>query len=105
MATLGAGTEPKTASHVPHLPLPFSVQVPFNDVTPLPAASGHAQGCSSRSLILLVYLVVLLGQVGPQLKRGHEPFPAVLARVGELLRVHLDHVFLHAPRVAGPVLA
>lgn len=84
--------------HFSFRPLPTDATLPL-------AAPGHARGRTSRWLLLPVYVGVLLGQVGPQLKRGHKPSPAALARVGELLCVHLDHVFPHVARVTGPVLA
>lgn len=53
-------------------------------------------------LVLLIFVSMLLGQVGPERVRSHEAFPAALARVGKLLGVHRNHVFLHAARVARP---
>lgn len=43
--------------------------------------------------------------MGSQHGRGHKPFPAALAHVGVLLRVHRDHVLLHITRLAGSVPA
>lgn len=43
--------------------------------------------------------------MGSQHGRGHKPFPAALAHVGVLLRVHRNHVLLHITRLAGSVPA
>lgn len=55
-----------------------------------------------RLLVLLIFVGVLLGQVGPERVRGHEAFSTALAHVGKLLGVHRNHVFLHVARGARP---